>query len=271
MMIDRGLGLRRGRWVAGLVVVTATSLGGQTVPSQLKMSESDAQESFLGSVTGGYPQWSTAAAAAFVALPAAARVTVVQGGMAWARAYVKSPVFRAAYERARGQAKPLPPEIQGTVDEELARQLAEQRKSFEESRQALAALPPEQRKELEAVLKQSEAQLKNPEFLAMLRMGIEAERTDARERHASGLARWEEEYPANPGVLIARRLQAFLTECGDVDFAAKLEARDRTMVFVNADYERKSAAWKTCYRAGPEAVGAARTAATAWLKELAAR
>jgi hypothetical protein len=101
------------------------------------------------------------AAAAFVALPAAARVTVVQAGFAWAKAYAKSSGFRTGYENGRQAAKPIPPDPQGTVDDELGRQLAEQRKSLEESRKGLAALPSDQRKALEAVFKQSEAQLQD--------------------------------------------------------------------------------------------------------------
>jgi hypothetical protein len=264
------LGLARSGWAVGLALVTAGGLAAQAVPAQLGVSEADAQESFLYSVIGGYPAWG-AAGTAFVKLPAAARVAVVQTGFAWAKALVKSAGFRTAYQNRREGAKPVPPDAEGTVDDELARQLAEQRKSLEESRKALAALPPEQRKELEAILKQTEDQFKDPQFQAMMRSGIETQRASALEDYRSALRRWEEAYPADPGVLIGRRLQAFLTECGDVDFSAKLQARDRKMVFVNPDYELKSPNWKTCYRAGPEAMGAARTAATAWLAELAAK
>jgi hypothetical protein len=264
------LGFRRGSWAGALALVTAANLAAQAVPSQLGVSERDAQESFLGSAIAGYPQWGVAAKA-FVALPAAARVAVVQGGFAWAKSYVKSPGFRTSYEHARQEAKPEPPNPEGTVDEELQRQVDQQRKDLEESRKALAALPPEQRKDLEAMLKQTEAQLKDPQYLAMMRSAIEADRAGARESYQSNLSQWEEAYPANPEILVGRRLQAFLTECGDVDFSAKLQARERKMVFVNPDYEFKSPNWKMCYRAGREAVGAARTAATAWLKELAAK
>jgi hypothetical protein len=268
MGFDRRLGLRTAGWVAGLAIATATGLGAQTLPSQLRMTEADARESFLGSIVAGYPQWG-AAGAAFVALPAAARVAVVQGGFAWARAYVKSPLFRAAYDDARQAAKPAPPGAEGTVEDELKRQLDEQRKSLEESRKALAALPPEQRRELEALARQTEAQLKDPQFLTMMRSGIEAERTGRAESYRTNLQQWEEDWPARPETLVAGRLEAFLTECSDVDFSARLQPRGHKMVFVNPDYEQKPAAWKTCYRAGPEAVGAARTAAATWLKELA--
>src|SRR3989304_673820 len=128
--MTRGLG--SGGWAGALAIVTAAHLAAQAVPSQLGVSEPDAQESFLGSVTSGYPQWGVAATA-FVALPAAARVAVVQGGFAWAKAYVKSPGFRTRYENARQSAKPEPPNPEGTVDDELKRQVAQQLKDLAES------------------------------------------------------------------------------------------------------------------------------------------
>jgi hypothetical protein len=263
-------GLRKGSWAGALAVVTAANVTAQAVPSQLGVGEREAQESLLGAVVSGYPQWGVAAKA-FVALPATARVAVVQGGFAWAKAYVKSAAFRTAYETTRQQAKPVPPKAAATVDDELKRQVAEQRASLEESRKALAALPADQRKELEEILKQSEAQLEDPEFLGMMRQGIEMDRVAARETYQSDLSRWEETYPANPEILVSRRLKAFLTECGDVDFSAKLQPREHKMVFANPEYELKSGNWKTCFRAGPEAVGAAREAATAWLTQLPGR
>ena len=140
------LGWRQGRAAVALTLVTVARLSAQAVPGQLGLSEPDAQQSLLGSVIYGYPQWG-AAGGAFVALPAAARVAVVEAGFAWARVYVASPAFRAAYESARQQARPQPPEFEGTVDDELRRQIAAQRADLEESRQALALLAPEQRQE----------------------------------------------------------------------------------------------------------------------------
>ena len=114
--------LRQGIWAGAIVVLSAANLAAQAVPSQLGVSEGVAQGSFLESVVSGYPDWG-AAGAAFVALPMAARVAVVQGGFAWARAYVKSTGFRTGYESARQRMKPQPPEVEGTVDDELKRQL----------------------------------------------------------------------------------------------------------------------------------------------------
>lgn len=260
-------GTHEGRWAGALIILTAANLAAQAVPSQLGVSEPDAQESFLQSVVSGYPEWGMAGAA-FVALPAAARVAVVQGGFAWARAYVKSTGFRTGYESARQRMKPQAPEVEGTVDDEVKRQVAEQLADLEETRKAMGQLPADQRKDFEAMLQQTAAQLKDPEYLGMLRSAIEAERASEQETHQTRMQEWAEAYPANPDLVVRRRLEAFLTECADVDFSAKLQSQYGMMRFVNPDYEMKPANWKTCYRAGPDAVGAARAAATAWLEAL---
>jgi hypothetical protein len=95
-----------------------------------------------------------------------------------------------------------------------------------------------------------------------------ATRAGAIATHEAALQQWEAEYPQDPAYVIARRLNAFLDLSADVDYTARLEQRNGTMRFVDAAYEGKSSEWKLCYRAGREAVAAARNAAAAWLKEL---
>ena len=65
-----------------------------------------------------------------------------------------------------------------------------------------------------------------------------------------------------------KRLREFLDVSGDVNFEAELAPNDDRHRFAEPQYEQKSSAWKLCYRAGKEAVSAARTFATAWLGEL---
>jgi hypothetical protein len=54
----------------------------------------------------------------------------------------------------------------------------------------------------------------------------------------------------------------------DVDFDAKLVPADSKMRFADPRYEEKPPEWKLYYRAGREAVAAAREVAQAWLKAL---
>jgi len=55
-----------------------------------------------------------------------------------------------------------------------------------------------------------------------------------------------------------------------VDFNAKVAKSGALMRFADPRYESRPKEWKLCYRAGKEAVDAARAAATEWLKELQA-
>ena len=74
----------------------------------------------------------------------------------------------------------------------------------------------------------------------------------------------EERYPADPNILIKKRLEEFLEISGSVDFDAKLNGR----MFAKPEYEQKDDKWKMCYRVGRETVAAAREEAELWLKEI---
>jgi hypothetical protein len=95
-----------------------------------------------------------------------------------------------------------------------------------------------------------------------------AARADRDRQHQDDLKQWEERYPADHNVLLAKRLRDFLAATADVDFNAALVTTGRVRRFAEPRYEQKPAAWKMCYRAGRESTEAARAAATAWLKEL---
>jgi hypothetical protein len=86
--------------------------------------------------------------------------------------------------------------------------------------------------------------------------------------HTEALRQWETEFPEDASPVLARRLKAFLEISADVDYAARLELRNGKMRFVDEAYEVRSREWKLCYRAGKEAVDAARSAAAAWMQEL---
>lgn len=74
----------------------------------------------------------------------------------------------------------------------------------------------------------------------------------------------EKKYPSDPAELVKKRLTDFLVISATVDFDAEVNGGR----FVNPEYEKKSAEWKMCYRAGKEVVEAARVEAQKWLDEL---
>jgi len=244
------------------------ALWAQAAP--LGVSDNEAREHFLDSIESGFPSFNTAAGKAFIALPPAARVTAVDASFAWMKAYAASPAFKSSYDKAREGRKPTPPQFKGTVDDELKKNQDDQLKGFANSRAMLASLPADQRPQLEEVLKQAEAQVKDPEMVKLMRQGIEMSRAGAQKSYQDDLAKWQQNMPVDPQVLIARRLQKFLAESADVDFTAKLVSANGRQEFADPRYQQKSGEWKMCYRAGKDAVTAARAAAQAWLKALPA-
>ena len=257
-------------FTAAALLLTAPALA-QNPLTQLGLTEVRAREltgdvvrgaSSSGLIDGGVRQM-------FLKLPGSARGTVTTAMWAWAKTYVSSPAFKSDYAKARTEAMPQPTGFNGTVDEELKATIDEQMKQFAEARKSLAQVPPEQRAAMEAALKQQEAMLQSAEFKAMTKQTIEGERADRKASDSVSMQYWRDAYPADPQVLVARRLREFLAMCTHVDFTAKTEIVDGVRVFSNAAYEKKPRQWKDCFRAGPEAVNAARAAAAAWLKQVA--
>lgn len=81
--------------------------------------------------------------------------------------------------------------------------------------------------------------------------------------------KWEKEYPASVNVLIKKRLEDYLALSVSVDYNAQLTTNQyNKKIFVNPDYERKSAAWKACFRAGKDVNDQLRVFVAEWLKEL---
>lgn len=67
---------------------------------------------------------------------------------------------------------------------------------------------------------------------------------------------------------LKERLSLFLGETKVMPWTAALVEKRGRKVFVDPTLETKAKWWKLCFRAGPEATGAAREVATAWLAEL---
>jgi hypothetical protein len=258
--------------IPALLIALATGLLNagvlaQGVPSQLGLGDQEAGKNLLYSINSGSPNLGLAAKA-FIALPVAARPAVVNATYLWIKTSVNSAAFKAAYAQARDQMKPTPPRFDGTVDDELKRQAAEQAKQSEASKKMIATLPADQRASMEAMMKQADAMANDPKAVAFKRQLIESQRAQAQQTYEADLKKWQNNYPTDLLVLVARRLQTFLTVTADIDFAAKTTPQGGHLVFVNPAYQSKSRDWHMCFRAGKEAVTAARAAATKWLAEL---
>jgi hypothetical protein len=267
---------RQGRRIALVVVgVAAAGVAGvliaQSALGSLGVTDATGRQIVDGWLANGYINASPAAKA-FKSADPASRAALVKNAINWARTYTGSPAFKAEYARQREANRPSPPDVTGSVEDELAKQSAERKKNVEEMKKSLAQFPPDMRKSMEAAIKEAEANNvkldTDPQMVAIFRQGIEAQRAGEQEAYKGRLAAYEKRWPADSKVLVARRLQEFLDISKDVDFDAKLVPSGRLMRFADPRYEEKPPIWKLCYRAGREASAAAREAAQEWLKAI---
>lgn len=255
LVVTATLGLWVGAWAQGALAA-------------LGVNETTARRDIVGALSSGYVNVYTAAKA-FKAASPATRATLVKAAMAWAKTYTESATFMADYDKQREADKPTPPSFKGTVDEELAAQRAERLKSIEQSKKNIANMPANMRPQIEATIKQMEEQNakmdKDPQVQSMLRQGIEMQRANDQKAYEQRVKAHKKRFPADPRALIAQRLQEFLDLSKDIDFGAKLVPAGSKQRFADARFEAKPAEWKLCYRAGQDAVTAAREGAQAWL------
>jgi hypothetical protein len=243
----------------------------------LGLKEADARESVLQAINSGIVNW-WPASKAFKAAAPAVRAGLVTGALTWARTYTASAEFTTAYEKVRQNQKPEVPKPK-SVDEEIARQRAQLQEAIAQTKKTLAEPPagvsPEIAKAIrnggEIALKSLTAQLAEldkPQTKAMLGQGIEYENKSHQDQYQRSMKEWETRYPIDPKPLLANRLQHFLDQSAGVDFGATLVPCGSKKCFADKPNEQKSQNWKLCYRAGKEAVDAARAFATTWLAEL---
>ena len=210
----------------------------------------------------------------FLAMSPTMRAMAVTEVVSWAKSYINSPSFKKEWADQREHSKPQPPAVKGSADDQLKqRRTPMVQQQIDQMKKAAASLPPDQRKAVEAAIAQAAAQMqastKDPQQQAIQRQAIEGSRTNDQQRYQDDLKKWDRDFPVDPGALIARRLHEFLDlASASVNFDAKVVDRGGRKYFADPLYESKSESWKICYRAGREATGAARAAASAWLKEL---
>jgi len=257
--------------VMGLSAAVGAIQTGSDVLTKLHLTPAAAKEGALDTLFSG-SVFNDAAFKAFKALPPSGRAAVVRSGLTWIKTYTQSAEFKAAYAKAREEEKPEPPEAVPSADETLKKQKAEFEKQVAEMRKNMAGLDAETRKTMEEAIKQMQAQMaameKDPQQKEMMRQMVEMQKEENKNQYAEQLKVWEENYPADPRLLIKRRIEEFLELSGDVDYSAKLVPSGSVMRFADAEYEGKPSAWKLCFRAGKETTEAAREFARAWMAEL---
>jgi predicted transcriptional regulator len=259
-------------WSLAIVAVGTALLGAQSKFAEFGLNANQLKPQLVEAFTHGYIPAYPSRKAYYAASPAT-RVAFVRDTFAWVKAYTESAAFKADYDKRRAEARPGGSESKGTPDEQYAKYLADQRKSLEEMKKNVSAMSADMQKQMQPVIQQMEASIektaKDPQTAEIMKNMFAQQATHDQETNKDELAKYEQEWPADPKVLIAARLHDFLNETGDLAFDAKLvdEGGGRRR-FADEQFESKSDRWKLCYRAGKEPVDAARAFAKDWLRQL---
>jgi hypothetical protein len=259
--------------IGTLICVMTAAIAAQDHLATLGISEGRAKEAVFDSLMSdavsiaGKP-------AAFTAMPAAARVALVNFTLALARTFVESDDFARRYADHREANGPEPlPEAQSAdaifrkQRDGFENQVAEMRKLFDQ-------ITPEQRATLEEGWRQMREQfdaMEKGERRKQIEANLNEQRAaQVRERELAMQA-FEKTYPSDPRALVAMRLRHFLDVTKDLDFTAQLVEKDNKRVFADPALEAKPGEWKMVFRAGKPATDAARAFAQKWLTDLQAQ
>lgn len=256
---------------------TTASLVGQTALAQLGLTEASARNFVLNEVKSPAANRASdiavAGTRAFLRLPASARGAAATGLFAWAKAYVNSPAFKASYEAHRQSRLPRGTQYSESVEEALKKEIDEQRAGMEQMKKNLAAsgMPPAEQAKILAEWEKTQALANSPEFIQAKRKSLEDARAETHANEARMVENVEQETPADPQRLFARRLREFLEATADVNFSARtvsLTDGPDGIEFLDRADRLRHWMWQAAAIVGPEATSAARAAAEAWLKEI---
>jgi hypothetical protein len=236
---------------------------------RLGLAPADAERYAVEGLATGqvYPPYGVGSA--FKALGADDRAELVEELGAWARDYVGSDAFEAAYAEFRESRRPVEVVYEESVDEAVERWVEENKRQMEAVRtQSVPLVPEADRAEMLRQIDEQIETLEKAETQAFQRQSIEMQRQAEKDSYESSMADWTSRYPEDPDALVRERLSTFLATCEDVDFDADLVEEYGRMKFESPAYEQKPAEWKYCFRAGEESVEIARDIAKDWLADL---
>jgi hypothetical protein len=268
------------KWLVLLTCVAAIGIGASVIIAEGSLADFGVTEARLKSglvnafAEGHLPLYPSQKA--YAAASPAMRVAFVKSLFGFVKTYAETPAFKADYDRRRAAAKPASMASKGSVDDQYAKKMAEQQKSIEEMKANISKMPAEMQKSMQEAVQQMEASLaqtsKDSQMTAMMKQGIAQENESSQQDFQKRMADYEARYPADPKIIIAKRLREFLDVSKDVAYDAKLVPMGGgKMKFADPNLESKSEYWKLCFRAGKEPVDAARVAANEWLRQLAVK
>ena len=281
--------MRMRSFVIALVALALSVLGRTALPAQVArpaqsplspfgVSEATVRTQLLASVSGNSGQPSNQLLSfiqeGYQRIPVSMRAAATTAAFTWAKNYVNSPAFNTAYAQYRNERKPAGGAVStDSVEVEAQKEIASLIAELEEIKKGVSdTLAPATRAEAIKNIDDQIARYRDPEMLRGMRLSVELRRAGTSADNSTAATEFAENWPADPKVYVKRQLERFMTVTANVDYSlAAIWVKNpagKTVGFLSPGLEDMS--WETMYSiwAGKEAVDAARTFVSAWLKEL---
>ena len=235
---------------------------------QLGITRADANQKITNSLLGGFIDAYGLKNARNIA--SGNRSAVMKDLLQYTKEYVNGAEFAKAYISLRENNKPEQVKAPETPEEMRNNMIRYAKESIASTEENLKKASPEIRPIFEEALKAAKENLKQAQDPQNPGIKSYAENYEALKKSfaASNETRsqeWESEYPENHLLFVKQRLQQFMEETKDIDFAAQTIEKNNKTVFVNPAYERKSNRWKMAFRAGKEVIEPARAFVQQWI------
>jgi hypothetical protein len=250
----------------------------QSPLSPFGVSEATVRTQLLESVSGNSGQPSNRLLSliqdGYQRIPVSMRAAATTAAFTWAKSYVSSPTFTTAYAQYREERKPEGGVVStDSIDVEAQKQIADLIAQLEEIKKGIPAnLDPATRAGAIKNIDDQVARYRSPETLRQMRMSVEAQRGDTSAENTKAAAEFAEKWPPDPKVYVKKQLERFMSATASIDYSlAAIWVKNpagKIVGFLSPGLEDIS--WETMHSigAGKEAVNAARSFVSAWLKEL---
>lgn len=237
---------------------------------QLGISKSDADKKITNSILNG--SLDTYGIKNIKSLVNGNRSALAKDLLLYTKKYTGSPAFLKAYTEQRNHSKPVPPQIE-TPEETRQHMVDDYKKSIAGIEKAItgadATLKPTYEKMLvDAKKLLADAQDVNSKGNIGIKKNYEEQLLRSKGEYERNIAAWELQYPAEASRYVKKRLEQFLQETADIDFAAELVTKNGKKIFANPAYESRSKRWKMAFRSGKEVVETSRVFVQQWLQEM---
>jgi hypothetical protein len=261
---------------AALLAAAAVPVAQTTTPNALApfgVSEAAVRTMMLDAVAqGGYGSVRVAVWKGYDRMPAAMRPAATSAAFAWAKAYVNSAAFKTAYAKVREEHKPDGATSSGSIDAEVQKLIDQMLQAYEQSKQAVANLPPANRAKELANIDQMIAQVKSPQYASSMRAAMALQRGEETRQNTQSVEDWEAKWPADSQAYVRKHLEHLMAATASVDYGLPQifvkNPAGQTVGFLSPGLTELPWESAQAILAGKPAVDAARAAVAAWLQEL---